>query len=69
MGKAEYLVMGDWAIQVKTGKVRHKLCKRWCSYFNEDDLFYHPCYPPGADEVEMTIPEIVRTTALCFRNK
>lgn len=74
MGKAEYIVMGAWAVQAKTGKIRHKLCRRWCDFFNQTNDAKHYC-----DTIEDTrgeqeskyilIPAMVITVSECLRRK
>lgn len=68
MGKAEYIVMGAWAVQAKTGKVRHRPCRRWCQYWNEDDKPTHLCDQDTYGE-EIPIPPMVITASECLRNK
>lgn len=68
----DYLVMGEWAIERTTGRLRHKLCRHWCEKFNYDStktVKTHKCdvRDEGYDEPdpyqERHIPAIVRDTA------
>ena len=74
MGKAEYIVLGAWAVQIKTGKIRHKPCRRWCDFYNETDDARHYCdtIEDMREEQEVKyipIPAMVLTVAECIRNK
>ena len=74
MGKAEYIVLGAWAVQIKTGKIRHKPCRRWCDLYNEANATFHYC--DSVDDTledqnsrDIPIPAMVITVAECIRNK
>ena len=68
MGKAEYIVMGAWAVQAKTGKVRHLPCRRWCNHYNENDKPIHSCDALDDDPIkEVPIPAMVVTVSECLR--
>ena len=70
MGKAEYIVLGSWAVQAKTGKIRHKLCRRWCNKYNEDGVKHHLCDAiDGEYSRSIDIPEMVITVSECLRRK
>ena len=72
MGKPEYIVMGSWAVQRSTGKVRHLPCRRWCTYFNHNNTPEHPCRALTEDLGEITripIPAMVITMSEIIRNK
>jgi hypothetical protein len=45
----DFLVIGQWAISRKSGKLRHRLCRRWCDRFNEYNENLHDCLEEGED--------------------
>ena len=69
MSEAEYIVMGAWAVQAKTGKVRHRPCRRWCSFYNQNNENFHACDAEQSDGMNIVIPEMVRTVSECLKRK
>jgi len=72
MGEAEYIVMGSWAVHAKTGKVRHRPCRRWCNLFNDDGYPTHICDAKddeGKLSNSLAIPAMVVTVSECLRSK
>lgn len=70
MTEPEYVVMGEWAVRLSTGKIRHLKCRTWCIRWNEYGIPSHPCQPPHNRPLEIIpIPPMVLTVSQCLEKR